>query len=190
MIFAMLVLPRIVPYRHATPMTSPRTPLSIALGAGALAAALSLLPAAAASAAAPRCTTVELSAKVGGVQPGAGQRQGTLTLTNRSGHPCRTQGFVGLQLADRRGRPLPTSTVRVDGPGRVVRLTPGARAVATLQWGVIAAGNEPVDGPCERTPTDLLVIPPGETAQTAARWTQGPVCQRGRFEVGPLRRAG
>lgn len=158
------------------------------LGASAL-AALTLLPATA-SAAPPRCHTADLSAKVGNVQAGAGQRQGTLTLTNHSGHVCRTQGYVGLQLADARGRAIPTSTVRVDGPPPKVRLKPGQKAVATLQWTVIASGREPVDGPCEATPTDLLVIPPDETTQTAARWTQGPVCARGRFEVGPLRKKG
>ncbi|HEU4656420.1 MAG TPA: DUF4232 domain-containing protein [Capillimicrobium sp.] len=159
---------------------------STAIGAGALAAVLAVPGMAAA--ATPRCHTADLSARVGQVQAGAGQRQATLTLRNHSGHTCHTQGYVGLQLADARGRALPTSTVRVDGPAPKVRLRPGARAVATLQWGVIPAGNEPADGPCEPTPTDLLVIPPDETTQTAARWTQGPVCQRGRFEVGPLRR--
>lgn len=168
-------------------MTHRRTALATAIGASAF-AALALLPAAA-SAAPPRCHTADLSARVGAVNAGAGQRMATLTLTNHSGHACRTQGWVGLQLADRRGRAIPTSTVRVGGPAPSVRLKPGQRATASLQWTVIASGSEPVDGPCERTPTDLLVIPPDETAQTAARWTQGPVCARGRFQVGPLRKA-
>ncbi|HEY8582640.1 MAG TPA: DUF4232 domain-containing protein, partial [Capillimicrobium sp.] len=80
----------------------------------------------------------------------------------------------------------PTSTDRVGGPSAAVRLRPGQRAAAPLAWTVVATGSEPADGPCERTPTDLLVIPPDETAQTAARWRNGPVCDRGRFEVGPL----
>lgn len=163
-----------------------RTALAVALGASAFSA---LLPAAA-PAAAPRCHTADLSARVGDVDPGAGQRMATLTLTNHSGHTCRTQGWVGLQLADRRGRAIPTSTDRVGGPAPRVRLRPGQRAVATLQWTVIASGDEPADGPCQRTPTDLLVIPPDETTQTAARWRQGPVCAEGRFEVGPLRKRG
>lgn len=160
-----------------------RTPILVAAAVGALA----ILPTAAV-AAPPRCHTADLSASVGNVQPGAGQRTGTLTLKNTSGHTCQTEGYVGLQLADAQGDEIPTSTVRTGGRTPVVTLKPGAKAVATLQWGVIAAGNEPVDGPCEPNPTDLLVIAPNETTQTAAPWRQGPVCQRGRFTVGPLKK--
>ncbi len=155
----------------------------------AAAAALAALPAAASAASPPRCHTADLSAKVGAVSPGAGQRTATLTLTNHSGHTCRTQGYVGLQLASASGKKLPTSTVRTGAKAPVVTLKPDAKAVASLQWGVIAGAGEPVNGPCEPTPTDLLVIPPDERTQTAARWTQGPVCQQGRFVVGPLRKA-
>lgn len=162
-------------------MNARRTHLILALGAAALVAP------SAASAAAPRCATADLQARVAGVQAGAGQRQANLVLRNISGSTCRTQGWVGLQLADSKGRAIPTSTDRVSGPAPKVRLRPGQRARATLQWTVVATGSEPDDGPCERTPTNLLVIPPDETTQTTARWTQGPVCDRGRFEVGPLR---
>ncbi|HEY8584619.1 MAG TPA: DUF4232 domain-containing protein, partial [Capillimicrobium sp.] len=70
-----------------------RTHLSLTFGATAL-ALLAALPQTA-SAAAPRCHAADLSARVGPAQAGAGQRQATLTLTNTSGHTCRTQGWVG-----------------------------------------------------------------------------------------------
>jgi hypothetical protein len=163
------------------------TPLS-GLGALAVVAAAAAVPAAAPAAATPRCHTADVSARVGSVGAGAGQRNATLTLTNRSGHTCRTQGYVGLQLTTANGTAIPTSTARTGAAAPVVTLKPGGKAVATLQWTVVATGSEPVNGPCQPTPTDLLVIPPDERTQTAAAWTQGAVCAKGRFTVGPLRK--
>ncbi|MBX5440393.1 MAG: DUF4232 domain-containing protein [Solirubrobacteraceae bacterium] len=150
--------------------------------------ALAVLPSAA-DAAAPACRAADLSARVGDVQPGAGQRTATLSLRNTSGHACRLRGYVGLRLETASGAGLPTSTARTGGPARTVTLRPGGRAVATLQWTVIATGDEPADGPCEGTPSDLLVTPPGQRTATAAPWRNGPVCDRGRFTVTPLRAA-
>jgi hypothetical protein len=144
----------------------------------------------AASAATPQCTTADLSAKLGQVNAGAGQRQAPLILTNHSGHTCRTGGYVGLQLATGSGKKLPTSTKRVGASTPVVTLKPGQQAVSTLSWTVIATGNEPANGPCEGTPSDLLVIPPNQTTQTATPWKQGPVCAHGAFSVTPLKKKG
>jgi hypothetical protein len=69
-----------------------------------------------------------------------------------------------------------------------VTLKAGAKAVAPIAWTVVATGSEPTDGPCEPAATDLLVIPPNETTQTATAWTQGPVCNHGRFTIGPLKK--
>jgi hypothetical protein len=162
------------------------------LGPGLTAAALgalALVPTAG-SAAPPQCTTADLSAKVGQVNPGAGQRQAPLVLTNHSGHTCRTAGYVGLQLATASGKKLPTSTVRSGGKTPQVTLKPGQQAVTQLQWTVIATGSEPVDGPCEPTPSDLLVIPPNQTTQTATAWRNGPVCGFGKFSITPLKKKG
>lgn len=161
-----------------------RTPFLIAAAVGALA----VLPSAA-TASTPRCHTADVSAKVGSVDAGAGQRNATLTLTNHSGHTCQTAGYVGLQLATPSGGKIPTSTKRTGGSTPTVTLKPGAKAVATIAWTVIATGNEPTDGPCEPSATDLLVIPPNETTQTATAWTQGPVCNHGQFTVGPLKKS-
>jgi hypothetical protein len=149
--------------------------------------ALAILPAAA-SAAPQQCTTADLSAKVGQVDAGAGQRQAPLVLTNHSGHTCRTEGYVGLQLATAGGRKLPTSTARSGGTTPLVTLKPGQKAVTQLSWTVVATGSEPVDGPCEGTPSDLLVIPPNQTTQTATAWKNGPVCGFGKFSITPLKK--
>ena len=159
------------------------------IAAAALAGVLAAIPAAA-SAAPPRCHTADLSARVGAVDAGAGQRSAPLVLTNTSGHTCRTEGYVGLQLATSSGQKLPTSTSRLSGPTPVVTLKPGQKAVTQLQWTVVATGREPADGACEGTPSDLLVIAPDETTQTSARWRNGPVCAGGRFVISPLKKKG
>jgi hypothetical protein len=161
-----------------------RTPLLIVAAVGALA----VLPSGA-SAATPRCHTADLAAKVGSVDAGAGQRNAKLTLTNHSGHPCSTAGYVGLQLATPTGGKIPTGTKRTGGSTPTVTLKPGAQAVATIAWTVIATGSESTAGPCEPNATDLLVIPPNETTQTATAWTQGPVCNHGQFTIGPLKKS-
>ena len=73
-----------------------RTILTGALLAGG--AALCGVGAAAAAPQLPRCHTSGLSASLGRIDAGAGQRDVRLTLRNRSGHSCRTQGWIGMQL--------------------------------------------------------------------------------------------
>jgi hypothetical protein len=155
--------------------------------AAAVLGALASIPSAA-SAAAPQCTTADISAKVGQVNAGAGQRQAPLILTNHAGHPCRTGGYVGLQLVTANHKNLPTTAARVSGKTQLLTLRPGQQAVSTMSWTVIASGNEPVDGPCEGNPSDLLVIPPNQRTQTAAAWKQGPVCNHGRISITPLKK--
>jgi hypothetical protein len=48
--------------------------------------------------------------------------------------------------------------------------------------GVVPAGTESQTGPCEPTPTHLLITPPDETQPIAVPWPYGPVCQRGRID--------
>ena len=118
-----------------------RTPIAVA----ALALAAALVPAAVASPAAlPPCHTGDLSARLGRIDAGAGQRYETLTLTNVSHHTCHTYGYVGMQLLDAHGRALPTDVVRDHSsqPHRVV-LEPGARAATTLHWSVIPSSIDP-----------------------------------------------
>jgi hypothetical protein len=162
-----------------------RGPVLAAAALGALAIAPS-----AASAAPPQCATADISAKVGQINAGAGQRQAPLILTNHSGHTCRTGGYVGLQLVTANHKNLPTNAVRVSGQTPTLTLKPGQQAVSTMSWTVIASGNEPVDGPCEGNPSDLLVIPPNQRTQTAAAWKQGPVCGHGKISITPLKKRG
>jgi hypothetical protein len=161
-------------------------------GAAALAAASAApaAPAASTTTAAPaalrRCHTGGLSASLGRVDAGAGQRDVRLTLRNRSGHRCRTQGWVGMQLR-RNGHDVRTNVVRVQGPSHRVVLDAGERAVTTLHWTVVPSPSEPHAGACEPTARRVLITPPDEVSALRIRWTGGPVCQRGRIDVRPLR---
>jgi hypothetical protein len=158
--------------------------LGILLIASAAAAGTAVAPAVAAT---PRCHTNELSASLGRVDAGAGQRFARLTLRNRASHTCRTQGWVGLQLVRNHGQQVPTRDVRVQGPSHRVVLAPGERASTKLRWGAIPGLGEPQTGACEPTAQHLRVTPPDETASLRLRWKNGPACQSGRIEVTPLR---
>jgi len=116
---------------------------------------------------------------VRGLDPGAGQRYDALVLTNRSTSTCRVYGYGGVQLLDAARRPLPTHQVRVQSaPPRLVLLRPGASAYSLLHWTVLPDGTESQTGPCEPTPTYLLVTPPDETQPIALGWGSA-VCSHG-----------
>jgi hypothetical protein len=133
----------------------------------------------------PRCHTDQLRGRLTALDPGAGNRYAALVLTNESDRPCRTYGWVGLQLAAPGDRPLPTRVERTGSADRVV-LKPGASAWSRLRWGVVPAGGEPADRPCRPTPSAVRVIPPDERTQVTAEWRYGPVCDGGRIIATPM----
>lgn len=139
------------------------------------------------AAALPRCHTGGVAAHLGRVDAGAGQRFERLTLRNRSGHSCRTQGWVGMQLLHHRGRHVRTNVVRVGGPSHRIVLLPGQRARATLRWGAVPGPGDRQAIRCQPVASHVLITPPDETTSLRLRWKGGPVCERGRIEVTPLR---
>jgi hypothetical protein len=163
-------------------MFKARTPITIT----ALALAAAIVPAAGASTGLPPCHTADLSARLGRIDAGAGQRYETLTLTNVSHHACHTYGYVGMQFLDGHGRPLPTHVMRDHSrqPHRVV-LAPGHRATATLHWTVIPSTIDP-HGQCGPAPRRVQITPPDQTTHLTIRWPGGQVCGRGRVSVSRL----
>jgi len=130
-----------------------------------------------------RCHTADLAARLRALDSAAGQRYAALVLINRSTSTCRVYGYGGVQLLDAARRPLPTEQVRDRlSPPRLVSLRPGATAYSRLHWGVVPSGTESQTGPCEPTPSYLLVTPPDETQPITVAWSYGMVCQRGRIE--------
>lgn len=136
--------------------------------------------------ASPWCTAGALSVSLRPGEPAAGNRYATLVLSNSSSHACRTQGYPGLQLTGKDGKPIPTRVVRDHSHApRQLRLAPGQRASALLHWTVVPGTGDPADGICPR-PAGLRVIPPDQRTADSAAWRLGEVCGTGKVEVLPL----
>lgn len=132
------------------------------------------------------CTTKSLSYSLKAGHPGAGQRYGTLVLTNSSGAACRTQGWPGLQLTDAGGGRIPTHVVRDHSrTAKQLTLAPGEHATARLHWTAVPSEGDPSDGGCP-DPSAVRVIPPDQRTADSADWSLGEVCGAGRLDVLPL----
>jgi hypothetical protein len=134
----------------------------------------------------PTCATSQLTATISEPDAGAGQRNAFVTFTNNGSAPCTMFGYIGLQLLDAQGDDVPTDVVRSAGPEALVTLDPGGQAYTTLQWGVIASGNEPDDGPCEPDPAEIEITSPNETTSLVQPWDNGPVCAEGEINTVPV----
>jgi hypothetical protein len=134
----------------------------------------------------PICATSELAATISEPDAGAGQRNAFVTFTNNGSAPCTMFGYIGLQLLDGSGNQIPTDVVRTPGPENTVTLEPGGQAYTTIQWGVIASGNEPDDGPCEPNPAQIEITSPNATTSLVQPWNNGPVCAQGQFNTVPV----
>ncbi len=138
----------------------------------------------------PACHVADLSAQLVAGSPGAGQRYGTLVLTNRSSHTCHTYGYVGMAFLNAHGHAMATDVVRQASsrPHRVV-LAPGQRATSQLHWSdVPGVGDE--TGPCVSAPRRLEITPPDMYRHLVIAWNGGTACERGRIDTTPLVSAG
>ncbi|GGQ10143.1 DUF4232 domain-containing protein [Streptosporangium pseudovulgare] len=132
-------------------------------------------------AAAPgRCRTGALSARVGRVDAGAGQRYAPLVLTNRSTRTCWVYGFPGLVTLDRNGDALRTRPRRENVRPQRVTLRPGASAHFRMHWTEVPSGRETTCPASAR----LMVIPPDETAYLTTPFS-ARVCGDGRIDLTP-----
>ncbi len=145
---------------------------------------------AAAAASLPACHVADLSARIVPGSPGAGQRYGTLVLTNRSSHTCHTYGYVGMAFLDAHGHVLATDVVRTatTHPRRVT-LAPGQRATSQLHWSDVPGVGDST-GPCVRAPKRLEITPPDMYRHLVIAWSGGTACERGRIDTTPLVYAG
>lgn len=136
--------------------------------------------------AATACGTATLHAKLTLGGAAAGSRYATLVLTNTGAAPCHTYGYPGLKLTG--GGDPPTKAVRVTETGKAVRLilNPGASAWTRLHWGAAPGAGDHQSGTCQPTATHLWITPPDQRDHLTARWSYGPVCERGTLYVSPL----
>lgn len=119
---------------------------------------------------ASRCRTTELSAAVGRMDPGAGQRNFPVVLTNVSSRTCTLYGHPGAAFVDAAGERLGRDPERAPGDPATVTLRPGASAWAGLRY-----ASPGVSGARTATPAALLVTPPDERDPLKVSWKAGPV---------------
>ncbi|MFI8235227.1 DUF4232 domain-containing protein [Streptomyces sp. NPDC085900] len=125
----------------------------------------------AAAAASGRCHTSELRASVGRNDPGAGQENFPIVLTNASSRTCTVRGFPGAAFVDASGKQLGPDPKRQSGSTpTTVTLAPGRSA-----WAGLTFSNPEVSGAHPATPAALLVTPPDERASLKVTWTGGQV---------------
>lgn len=139
------------------------------------------------------CQTTALAATIGNLDAGAGQRHATLVFTNNGPVPCTMFGYIGMQLLGPGNQKLPTNVVRDPSiPKSLVTLNPGGgQAFTTLQWTVIASGNEPQDETgCQPNPSQVALTPPNESDSLFQPWPNGPVCNGGQFRTDPMQPGG
>jgi uncharacterized protein DUF4232 len=117
---------------------------------------------------------------------GAGNVSYRLVLKNVSSRSCTLTGLPQGRLLSQTGNPLPTH-VRAAFPGALaatlVRLAPGAKAVATARFSPDVPGvGEPVAGRrCEPTAYRFSVAAPGGKTTSVKVAPPTPVCEHGRL---------
>ncbi|MYX30509.1 DUF4232 domain-containing protein [Streptomyces sp. SID8381] len=117
-----------------------------------------------------RCHTSELRAAIGRMDPGAGQENFPLVLTNVSGRTCTVRGYPGAAFVDASGRQLGPDPKRSSGSPATVTLKPGASA-----WAGLTFSNPGVSGARTAKPAALIVTPPDERDHLTVKWTAGQV---------------
>ncbi|MFD5405550.1 DUF4232 domain-containing protein [Streptomyces griseorubiginosus] len=123
-----------------------------------------------ASASVTRCHTSELSASVGRNNPGAGQENFPVVLTNESHRTCTLYGYPGTAFVDASGKQLGPDPERSAAKPETVKLAPGGRA-----WAGLSFANPEISGAGTATPAALVVTPPDEEDPLKVTWKGGAV---------------
>ncbi|ARP68776.1 DUF4232 domain-containing protein [Streptomyces pluripotens] len=117
-----------------------------------------------------RCHTSELRAAVGRNDPGAGQENFPVVLTNKSARTCTVHGYPGLAFVNASGTQLGPDPERESGSPTTITLKPGQSA-----WAGLTFSNPEISGASTATPTALLVTPPDERDHLQVAWAGGAV---------------
>lgn len=117
-----------------------------------------------------RCHTSELEATLGRNDPGAGQENFPVILTNTSSRTCTLHGYPGAAFVDASGRQLGPDPKRTPGTPATVKLAPGQNA-----WSGITFSNPEISGARTANPDALLVTPPDERDPLKVSWSAGEV---------------
>lgn len=122
------------------------------------------------SASTARCHTSELSASVGRNNPGAGQENFPVVLTNKSTRTCTLYGYPGTAFVDASGKQLGPDPERSGGKPETVKLAPGGSA-----WAGLSFANPEISEAATADPAALLVTPPDEEDPLKVTWKGGAV---------------
>ncbi|MET7355986.1 DUF4232 domain-containing protein [Streptomyces mirabilis] len=126
-----------------------------------------------------RCRTSDLRASIGPNDPGAGQENFAVVLTNGSGRTCTVYGFPGIAFVDGAGEAVTPDPERATGQEEpTVTLKPGASA-----WSALTFTNPEVTGVTTVTPAAVLVTQPDETKSFKLAWKGGKVSNTGKASV-------
>lgn len=117
-----------------------------------------------------RCHTSELGAAVGRNDPGAGQENFPVVLTNKSSRTCTLRGYPGAAFVSASGSQLGPDPRRESGSPVTITLKPGQSA-----WAGLTFSNPEISEAKTATPAALLVTPPDERDQLKVAWTAGAV---------------
>ncbi|MFJ9735720.1 DUF4232 domain-containing protein [Streptomyces sp. NPDC101169] len=117
-----------------------------------------------------RCHTSELRAAVGRNNPGAGQENFPLVLTNKSGRTCTLRGYPGAAFVNASGAQLGPDPKRSSGSPATVTLKPGQSA-----WAGLTFSNPEISEAKTARPAGLLITPPDERDHLRVAWTAGDV---------------
>lgn len=118
-----------------------------------------------------RCHTSELTASVGRNDPGAGQENFPIVLTNTSSRTCTVRGYPGAAFVDASGAQLGPDPQREPGAtATTVTLRPGGSA-----WAGLTFSSPDISGARTATPASLVVTPPNEKDSLKVAWKGGPV---------------
>jgi hypothetical protein len=136
------------------------------------------------TAASGHCHTSELKASVGDNEPGAGQENFALVLTNKSQRSCTVYGFPGLAFVNSAGAQVSLNPTRAGSAQPPVRLAPGSSA-----WAPLSFSNPEMTGVTTVDPAAVEITPPDEKAPLKTSWPGGPVTNTGKAsvpQVGPF----
>ncbi|WP_445284451.1 DUF4232 domain-containing protein [Streptomyces sp. DSM 118148] len=117
-----------------------------------------------------RCHTSELRAAVGRNNPGAGQENFPIVLTNKSARTCTLHGYPGAAFVNASGSQLGPDPKRSSGSPATVTLKPGQSA-----WAGLTFSNPEVSEAKTARPAALVITPPDERDHLQVAWTAGEV---------------
>ncbi|MFF3374651.1 DUF4232 domain-containing protein [Streptomyces sp. NPDC002680] len=117
-----------------------------------------------------RCHTADLRASVGRLDPGAGQKNFPVVLTNDSDRTCTLRGYPGAAFVDAAGKQLGPDPKRSEATPTTVELAPGGSA-----WAGLSFANPEISEAETATPAALLVTPPDERESLKVPWDKGEV---------------